>query len=76
CKCWVRQVSKREAEKLIAEGKVKTPAPDTPNKQWANKRTGDVEVLPEGIEPGWNYNPGKKREQALSDDLQAKETRL
>ncbi|HDL9510409.1 TPA: hypothetical protein PX800_000212 [Vibrio cholerae] len=76
CKCWVRQVSKREAEKLIAEGKVKTSAPDTPNKQWVNKRTGEVEVLPEGIEPGWNYNPGKKREQALSDDLQAKETRL
>ncbi len=76
CNCWVRQVSRVEAEKLIAEGNVTTDAPNGGTKQWVNKRTGEVEVLPEGIEPGWNYNPGKTREQALADDLAKKETKM
>ena len=42
-------------------------------KEWVNTRTGGVETLPKGIEPGWNYNPGKSREQALNADLAAKE---
>ncbi|HEG4440083.1 TPA: hypothetical protein SD634_003381 [Vibrio cholerae] len=76
CKCWIRQVSKFEADKLIAEGKVSTSAPNGGTKQWVNKRTGEVEVLPEGIEPGWNYNPGKSRQTALADDLAKKEQRM
>lgn len=56
CKCWIRQVSKFEAEKLIADDAVSTVSPEGGTKQWLNKRTGEVEVLPEGIEPGWNYN--------------------
>ncbi|EMK5463007.1 hypothetical protein V9G51_001979 [Vibrio cholerae] len=76
CKCWIRQVSKFEANKLIAEGKVSTTAPDGGTKRWVNKRTGEVEVLPEGIEPGWNYNPGQARQKALEDDLAKKESRM
>lgn len=76
CKCWIRQVSKFEADKLIAEGKVSTTVPSGGTKQWVNKRTGEVEVLPEGIEPGWNYNPGKARQTALADDLAKKESRM
>ncbi|ENM4022584.1 hypothetical protein DDN27_003453, partial [Vibrio cholerae] len=76
CKCWIRQVSKFEADKLIAEGKVSTTAPGGGTKRWVNKRTGEVEVLPEGIEPGWNYNPGKARQKALEDDLAKKESRM
>ncbi|EGR4076017.1 hypothetical protein U5315_002693 [Vibrio fluvialis] len=76
CKCWVRQISRVEAEKLIAGGKVTTSAPDGGTKQWVNKRTGEVETLPKGIEPGWNYNPGKRREQALNEDLLKKEQRM
>lgn len=76
CKCWIRQVSRVEAEKLINENKVTTTAPDGGTKQWVNKRTGEVEVLPEGIEPGWNYNPGKGRQQALQDDLIQKEIKM
>lgn len=76
CKCWIRQVSKFEAEKLIGSGNVSTTAPQDGTKQWVNKRTGEVETLPEGIEPGWNYNPGKAREQALNADLAKKEARM
>ncbi|EJB8542948.1 phage head morphogenesis protein [Vibrio parahaemolyticus] len=76
CKCWIRQVSRFEADKLIKEGKVSTSAPDDGTKRWVNKRTGEVEVLPEGIEPGWDYNPGKSREASLSADLAEKELRM
>lgn len=76
CKCWIRQVSKVEAEKLIGSGKVSITAPKDGTKQWVNKRTGEVEMLPEGIEPGWDYNPGKAREQALNADLAKKEARM
>lgn len=76
CHCWVRQVSRVEAEKLIAGGKVTTSVPQGGTKQWVNKRTGEVEVLPQGIEPGWNYNPGQARQQALADDLAQKEQRM
>ncbi|MDT8844787.1 phage head morphogenesis protein [Vibrio parahaemolyticus] len=76
CKCWIRQLSRFEADKLIKEGKVSTSAPHDGTKRWVNKRTGEVEVLPEGIEPGWDYNPGKSREASLSADLAEKELRM
>mgnify|MGYP001180887730 CR=1 FL=1 len=76
CKCWIRQVSKFEAEKLIADDKVSTNSPKGGTKRWLNKRTGEEEVLPEGIEPGWNYNPGKSRTDAMQGDLLQKEARM
>ncbi|KFA96242.1 phage head morphogenesis protein [Vibrio sp. ER1A] len=76
CKCWIRQVSQFEADKLIASGNVSTTAPEDGTKQWINKRTGEVEVLPEGIEPGWNYNPGKARQEAMQADLTKKEAKM
>ncbi|AVI67226.1 hypothetical protein CKQ84_15780 [Shewanella sp. WE21] len=76
CKCWIRQVSQYEADKLIASGKVSTTSPASKNKRWVNRRTGEVEELPEGIDPGWNYNPGKGREMMLANDLSEKEARM
>lgn len=58
CTCWVRSVSKYEYEKLIAEGEVRTVAPDDGVIQWTNPRTGEVENIPHGIDPSWNFNPG------------------
>ena len=74
CNCWIRQVSKFEAEKLVQDKKVSTTAPTDKTKKWVNKRTGEETTLPVGIDPGWNYNPGKEREKALSLDLVQKET--
>jgi hypothetical protein len=61
CTCWVSQVSKFEYQKIIASGKAKTEAPDDGVTQWTNKRTGEVESIPTGIDPSWNFNPGKGR---------------
>lgn len=60
CKCWVRQVTKAEAKRRgVSE------SPEVPDKIWENKRTGDRRLVPEGIDPGWERNPGKLRLQAV-----------
>ena len=30
-------------------------------RQFINKRTGEIELVPKGIDPGWDYNVGKNR---------------
>ena len=57
CKCRVRQVSRREAERLGGA----TERPASPPVEWTNKRTGKVHRVPRGIDPGWDYNPGLER---------------
>lgn len=76
CHCHVRQISKFEYGKLQGDSDIKFEAPDDGTKEWMNKRTGEVETLPAGIDPGWNYNPGKGRQNALKTDLAAKEEML
>jgi uncharacterized protein with gpF-like domain len=74
CKCWVRQISKREAERLTATGQYMTEAPDLGMQEYINQRTGQVVSVPKGIEPGWDYNPGavsrKARAQQLLEEKQ------
>ncbi|EGG93503.1 Phage (Mu-like) virion morphogenesis protein [gamma proteobacterium IMCC1989] len=57
CKCRIRQISKNEVDRL--GGVSKPPVIET--KPWHNKRTGETLHVPEGIDPGWDYNPGKSR---------------
>lgn len=89
CKCWLRQVSKRQRDKYATEGvpvagepelddqgrptghvgrrtiPAITKAPAVKQIPWENKRTGTVEMVPEGIDPGWDGNPGKDRMRAF-----------
>lgn len=51
---------------------VKTTAPKTEYVEWKNKRKGTVELVPEGIDPGWDTNPGKVRQQNLESLLAGK----
>lgn len=55
CKCWIRMLSAREAARLGGPSK----APKVRRQPWVNKRTGEVEMVPEGVDPGWDTNPGK-----------------
>jgi hypothetical protein len=59
CKCWVRQVTKAEAGRRGV-----SDAPQVRDQKWFNKRTGDAQLVPQGIDPGWQRNPGKLRRQA------------
>ena len=68
CKCRVRQVSRREAERL---GGV-TARPASPTMEWTNKRTGETMRVPRGIDPGWDTNPGLERQRLLMEGLNGK----
>lgn len=60
CKCRIRQLSKAEAQRLgINE------APKIETREWVNKRTGEVQQVPQGIDPGWDYNPGMSQNQPI-----------
>ena len=64
CKCGVVNHSAREVERLKKEeGKgpnpVKITAPETKYYQWEDKATGKIHNIPEGIDPGWDYNVGE-----------------
>ena len=79
CKCGVRQVSKYEYDQLQKNGvrqtvPVRTEAPQVKRVKWVNKRTGEEEMVPEGIDPGWDYNPGTRRQAELERQLAAKQS--
>ena len=52
---------------------VRTEAPPIKRVKWVNKRTGEEELVPEGIDPGWDYNPGTRRQAELERQLTAKQ---
>jgi SPP1 gp7 family putative phage head morphogenesis protein len=69
CKCSVRQVGDREAGRLHREfGRDKAPPLD--ERDWLNKRTGQVEQVPAGIDPGWQSNSGLLRDRTITGQLQ------
>lgn len=63
CKCGVRQIT--EAEALLLGYKPGSRPPPVPTRQWLNKRTGEIEEIPVGVDPGWHTNPAKHRAATL-----------
>ena len=72
CKCRVRQVSEREAQRL---GGVSKP-PQLKKIPWHNQRTGKTELVPEGLSPGFDYNPGQSRSGKLLEILHNKQSTI
>lgn len=54
-------------------GTITTTAPDVRYVKWVNKRTGEEESIPEGVDPGWAYNPGISRSRELDEQLRRKQ---
>ena len=65
CKCWVRAVSRREAERV---GGV-TACPVADPVEWTNKRTGEALTVDRGLDPAWARNSGRDRDRILQDQL-------
>lgn len=65
CKCWVRQITRREAETRGIDA-----SPEVPTRQRINRRTGEIRQVPVGIDPGWESNPGALRQQAMEQLLE------
>jgi len=63
CRCRATTISQAEYDKGLSplgETLNKT-APDVQYRDWINKRSGVVERVPVGIDPGFGYNPGMAR---------------
>jgi hypothetical protein len=67
CKCWVLQVDEDDARASGWTPDAKAPELDA--QEWTNKRTGDVQSVPAGIDPGWQTNPGLTRQLLLEKYL-------
>jgi uncharacterized protein with gpF-like domain len=74
CKCAVRQVSRFEARRLLADKGITIDGeyvvisetrPEIQTKPFVNRRTGEITQVPEGIDAGWHTNPGKARSRTL-----------
>lgn len=76
CKCRIRQVSRLEAERLLKSGNYTDQPPPVEYVQWLNKRTGLMEDVPKGIDPGWDTNPGWLREIGIDRAVAQKSLRL
>ncbi|MBA4799368.1 MAG: hypothetical protein H2043_18370 [Rhizobiales bacterium] len=87
CKCQVRMISARERDRLLGTERVigqdldgndikiryTDQAPDLgPDIQYRNRRTGEISIVPPGIDPGLQTNPGLARASTLVQNLDTK----
>lgn len=87
CKCQVRMISARERDRLLGTERVigqdldgndikiryTDQVPDLgPDIQYRNRRTGEISIVPPGIDPGWQTNPGLARASTLVQNLDTK----
>ena len=61
CGCRVRPISERGLGRMGKTGPDKAPPLET--RPWRNPQTGEVHQVPVGIDPGFDYNPGKSWKQ-------------
>ena len=64
CKCGARQISRREAERRGYTGE---EPPEVPTETFLNERTGESREVPQGIDPGWDTNPGQLRAENITN---------
>lgn len=69
CRCTLQSLSLRDFERMRGELKLTPPAETV--RKFVNKATGEVTRVPDGIDPGWGYNPGKAgwRASVVADKL-------
>ncbi|WP_459934846.1 phage head morphogenesis protein, partial [Fundidesulfovibrio butyratiphilus] len=57
CRCTEQQLSQRDLDEFGYQ--VSDDPPPDEMTPWTNNRTGEVTLVPKGIDPGWAYNPGQ-----------------
>jgi SPP1 gp7 family putative phage head morphogenesis protein len=77
CRCSVIQLDEEDLRGLGKAGPDEAP-PDK-RREWVNRRTGEVMQIPTGVDPGFNYSPGRSRvpelRKLMEQKRQALETR-
>jgi SPP1 gp7 family putative phage head morphogenesis protein len=75
CRCTMQSLSQREIDKLMADGEnLMFEPPEDETKTWVNKRTGEIRDIPIGIDPGWDYNPGRIGANVAANEALAEKT--
>lgn len=70
CRCQAMAVDQKMVDRLKAAGAdIKTQAPPADPITYVNPRTGEIAPIPHGIDPGFAYNPGARRDAALHETL-------
>jgi len=54
-----REVERIGNEEANGPHPIRTTAPQIETYEWVNKSTGEVQQIPKGIDPGWDYHVGK-----------------
>lgn len=75
CHCTLQSLSQRDIDRLQRDGETLRFDP-LPGKmvKFVNNRTGEEFDVPEGIDPGWAYNPGRSGYLAVVEDALAAKT--
>lgn len=60
CRCWFTSLTQAEYDRGLSPtgAPLVKAAPDIQYRDWVNKRTGTIERVPVGIDPGFAYHPG------------------
>jgi len=69
CRCSVIALNKDDLEEM---GREVDPDPVIETREWTNPRTGSVEKIPVGIDPGWAHNVGENYTQQLDKQFAEK----
>lgn len=80
CKCSTRFVSRAQYRRYERSGipgvrRMKTDRPELREKVYRNKRTGESHVGYDGIDPGFEHNPGAGRMQQVQEVFRQKDAR-
>lgn len=78
CKCSVRQITAAQRDRYLLEAKKNLEdgisytdeEPDLELQPFRNRRTGQVSMVPAGVDPGWHTNPGIGRGRTLGRILE------
>lgn len=63
CRCTVQQLSDAD---LRRRNITPDPSPPVRRRRHVNKRTGEVEDIPTGVDPGWHTHVARSRDQVLA----------
>lgn len=59
CRCSLQNLAERDLTRLQAAGEdLRFEPPAVTLQAWTNRRTGEIRQVPDGVDPGWDYNPG------------------
>lgn len=70
CRCSVIQLTDADLRAMGLTAPEPSPTPQ--RHEWVNPRTGEIDQVPDGVDPGWNYHPGKQRTASLREQLREK----